>query len=182
MAQRRRRKNRRWLGKILFLMLIILAGVVCFFVWDGYFRDKGTDAPKETGNFSEEVVQTTEKETSEKTAEVIEKEEIKQYEGEDPNEANDLTGVVTYAGVVGDELVIRVNIDQYLASGSCELSLLQDGAVVYSDTVEIIDSASTATCAGFNVPVSSLNDGEIGIRIELDANGKKGMIAGEVRI
>ena len=180
MVQRRRRKNRRWFGKVLFLVLIIVAGVVCYFVWDGYFRDK--DAPRKTEKAPEEVVEVVEKKEAEQKTEVIEKEEIKQYEGEDPNEANDLTGVVTYAGVIGGELVIRVNIDQYLASGNCGLSLLQDGAVVYSDIVEIIDSASTATCAGFNVPMNSLSDGEIGIRIELDANGKKGMIAGEVGI
>lgn len=179
MAQRRR-KNKRWFGRVLFLILIIAAGVVCYFVWDGYFRDKGVEEPKDT---QEKVVeQITEKEKQEQKIEVVEKEEIKQYEGENPNVANDLTGVVTYAGMVGSELVIRVNIDQYLAGGSCKLALLQDGAVVYSDVVEIIDSASTSTCAGFNVPAANLSDGEAGIRIELEANGKKGIIAGEVEL
>ena len=181
MAHRRRRRNKRWLGKVLFLVLIIVAGVVCCLVWDNYFRDK---TPEKPGNNSKETPKEEEvkKSEPEQETEVVEKEKVKQYEGEDPNVADDLTGVVTYAGVSGNELIIRVNIDQYLAEGSCRLTLLQDGAVVYNDTAEIIDSASTATCAGFNVPVTNLGSGETGIRIELDASGKRGVIAGEVEL
>ena len=181
MAHRRRRRSKRWLGKVLFLVLIIVAGVVCYLVWDNYFRDK---APEKPGDNSRETtkVEEVKKSEPEQETEVVEKEKVKQYEGEDPNVADDLTGVVTYAGVNSNELMIRVNIDQYLAGGSCKLTLLQDGAVVYSDTAEIIDSASTATCAGFNVPVANLSSGETGIRIELDASGKRGVIVGEVEL
>ena len=181
MAHRRRRRSKRWLGKVLFLVLIIVAGVVCYLVWDNYFRDK---TPEKPGDNSKETtkVEEVKKSEPEQETEVVEKEKVKQYEGEDPNVADDLTGVVTYAGVNGNELMIRVNIDQYLAGGSCKLTLLQDGAAVYSDTAEIIDSASTATCAGFNVPVANLSSGETGIRIELDASGKRGVIAGEVEL
>jgi len=179
MAQRRRRKNRRWLGKILFLMLVAAAIIVCYFVWDSYFKNKETEVPAKEPS---EVVQVVEEKEPEKKAETIEKEKVEQYDGEDPNTASSLTGAVTYAGVIGGELVIRVNIDQYLAGGECTLSLLQDGAVVYTDTVEIIDSASTATCAGFNVLKDRLGSGDTGIRIELNADGKNGVIAGEVEL
>ena len=182
MAHRRRRRSKKWLGRILILILIIVAIVVGYFVWDSYFKDKkpeeGGNNPKETTKVEDKKEEKIEKQEDE----VVEKEKVKQYEGEDPNVANDLTGVVTYAGVAGSELIIRVNIDQYLAEGNCRLSLLQDGAVVYSDTAEIIDSASTATCAGFNIPTVNLGAGEMGIRIELEANDKRGVIAGEVEL
>ena len=41
------------------------------------------------------------------------KDKYDEYAGEDPNEREDLTGVVTYAGVNGNNLMIRVNIDQH---------------------------------------------------------------------
>ena len=180
MTQRRRR-NKRWIGKVVFLVLIILAGVICYFVWDNYFRDKET---QEVGGELDEIVDMVEKNETkqEQEVEVVEKEEIKQYEGEDPNKIEELTGVITYAGVAGDNFLIRVNIDQYLSDGTCELSLMQDGGVVYSDVVEIIDSASTATCAGFNVPVTRLDAGDIGITIRMVSGDREGTINGRAEL
>lgn len=177
MAQKRKRKNKRWLEIALFLVLLIVAGIVCYLVWDNYFRDE-----EGTNDVPQEITVEEEIETPEQEIEIVQKEEIKQYEGEDPNEASDLTGVVTYTGVVSGELVIRVNIDQYLVSGRCELALSRDGVIIYNDVAEIVDSAATATCAGFNIPSADLGNGETEIRIILDADGKKGTIIGRVEL
>lgn len=164
---------------MIFLALLAGAGAVCYFVWDGYFRDKSGDAVEDldAANVVTVTTQTTEKAQGDET-EVVEKEKVIQYDGEDPNLAEGLTGAITYAGVSGDVLMIRVNIDQYLAGGSCVLSVAEFGEVIYTDTAEIVDSAATATCEGFNVPVAAIGEGEFVITVNLESGGKTGVISG----
>ena len=180
MAQKRRKnkKNKKILSVVLFLVLFVVAGAVAYFVWDGYFReDKKEDEDSEVVDEVEEVEEGGKGAVEE---EMIEKEPVVQYEGSDPNEAEGLTGVITYAAVNGDNLMIRVNIDQYLDGGSCELNLVQ-GGVKYSDSVSI-SSVATATCEGFNVPVSKLGSGNYQIIIRISSGDKTGTIKGEVNI
>ncbi len=178
MAQKRRKnkKNKKILSVVLFLVLFVVAGAVAYFMWDGYFReDKKEDEDSEIVEEVEEI-----EEGGKGAGEVIEKEPVVQYEGDDPNEAEELTGVITYAAVNGDNLMIRVNIDQYLEDGSCELNLVQ-GGVKYSDTADI-SSVTTATCEGFNVPVGKLGSGNYQIVIKISSGGKTGTIKGEVNV
>ncbi len=182
MAQRRRRKNKKWLGTFLFLVLLVIAGVICYLVWDNYFRDKGEDVDEEKSKTVAVQVVDGDEEIENEKVEVVEKEKTEQYDGEDPNIKSELTGVITYAGVMGSELVIRVNIDQYLAEGGCYLVLSKDGAVIYDAIVEIVDSAATATCAGFNVPVAGLGEGSLDIVIDMRSGDKEGTISGRVEL
>ena len=185
MAQKRRKnkKNRKILSVVLFLILFIAALVVSYFVWDAYFRDD-----KKEDESSETVVEEEVEEQKEDTEDVkedvleLEKEPVAQYEGTSPNKVEGLTGVVTYAAVSGGNLIIRVNIDQYLNSGECMLLLATAGNTVYSNTAPIIGSATTATCEGFNVPVNLLEAGQYSITVEIESGGKKGTIRGEVGI
>ena len=107
---------------------------------------------------------------------------VEQYEGEDPNTQNDLSGVVTYAAVSNGILAIRANIDQYLEEGKCELILKRNDATIYSSIANIINSASTATCEGFDVPVEGLGGGKVDIIINLSAGERSGSIRGEVNL
>ncbi|MBQ2660603.1 hypothetical protein IJF93_00810 [Candidatus Saccharibacteria bacterium] len=186
MAQKRKRKNgsKKWAYWILMVMLFVGAGVVCYFVWDVYFKVKDDSGNKDAEVSQEETKdEMKDEEKSEGEIETApEKEKVVQYEGEDPNTAEVLSGVMTYAGVSGDSLMIRVNIDQYLSGGSCGLSLLKDGVEEYSDVSAIVDSAATSTCEGFDVPVSELDSGLYQIVINLDADGKTGAIKGEAKV
>ncbi|MBQ3348008.1 hypothetical protein IJG90_00585 [Candidatus Saccharibacteria bacterium] len=184
-AATRRKRNRKWLKWVVFLVLLIVAGVICYLVWDGYFRDKDegeVDTSTEQVVAKEEKVTKAKQEVTEKVEEVVEKEKVVQYEGEDPNTKEQLTGVITYAGVSGEYLMIRVNIDQYLAGGTCILRLMNGGSEVYSDTAGIVDAAATATCEGFNVPVAELLGGNLGVVIEVSSGEKSGKITGEVSL
>ena len=176
MAQKRK-NSKKWIFWVLMVVLFVAAAVVCYLVWSNYFRDKKEDKPTEEQSLVEKY---EEKKVEEKEEETAEKEKVVQYEGEDPNTQEELTGVVTYAGVNGNNLMIRVNIDQYLESGSCELSLMQNG-VAYSDVANIVGSAATATCEGFNVPVSGLG-GDYEIVIKISSGDKTGTINGKVKI
>ena len=178
---KRRRRNKKWLKAILFLILIIVAGVVCFLVWDSYFKDDNSEVESEV--IEQPIVEQgkTEAESEvEESVEVVEKEEVLQYDGADPNESVDLTGVITYTNVANGVLTIRVNIDQYISSGSCELILVRGGAEIYSETVQMIDSASTSTCKGFDISMDGLGSGSTSIIINLSGDNKNGVISGEV--
>ena len=168
------------------MILLVVAGVVVFLVWDNYFNDK-----KENKQEGQEVEQVEKKESATKAEngddgkdeaeKAVEQKKVPQYDGDDPNTAEELSGVVTYAGVSGGALMVRVNIDQYLDNGKCELNLIQSGNVVHSSAVEIVGGASTASCAGFDVPVAGLS-GNYEIVVKLEAGGKRGTIRGEVSV
>ena len=111
----------------------------------------------------------------------VEKEPVIQYSGDNPNDSEVISGAITYASVSNDNLVIRVNIDQYISEGNCTLSLVGTNTSVI-DTARVIDSASTSTCEGFNVPLSKIKDQSIDIYIEVQSSTKTGVIKGEATI
>jgi len=114
--------------------------------------------------------------------EEVEKKKVVQYEGDDPNKSDELAGVITYAGVNNGVLMIRVSIDQYLTSGTCNLTLNRNGTTIYNSDANILGDVSTATCEGFDIPVAELGSGDVDININLSADGKSGAIRGEVGI
>lgn len=186
MAKKRKQKNIvKWVVRGFLLVLLIAAGVIVYLVWDNYFNDK-KDEPKpaessETTEVADEKDEKKSEEGESAETELVNK-EVKQYEGENPNSAEGLTGVITHAGVSGANLVIRVNIDQYLESGTCTLGLRKEGMNLYGAEARIVPSASTATCEGFDVPVSELESGNIRIVVYISSGGKTGEINGEVSI
>ncbi|MBR5046544.1 hypothetical protein IKX73_02885 [Candidatus Saccharibacteria bacterium] len=182
----KRRRNKRNFYWLVFLILLLIAGVIGYKVWEGYFKTDGS-SPEEMSSVKEKEEKKNDDEavntgTDDNVEEEPLEKKVEQYDGNNPNANNELTGVITFAGVSGDYLIVRVNIDQFLMDGSCELKLIREGSNIYSDTVEIIDSASTATCKGFNVPINNLGKGKININILLTAEGKTGIIKGEVTL
>lgn len=194
MAQKR--KNRRkWVYWLVIVLLLVAAGVIIYLVWNSYFRPKNSDIREDNvvkvADDKVEKDNKVDKDDAEQNNNGIggntdeverekEKEQVAAYEGDNPNYNNQLTGALTYAGVNGGILVIRVNIDQYLDSGTCRLSL--GGGTEYSDVVNVVSSASTSTCEGFDIPVSNLASGTYKITIDLNSGDKKGIIEGEVSV
>lgn len=192
---KRRRKNKKLIYGIVILVLLIIAGVVTYAVWNAYFN-KGVDdgGEQETSEIDQKEEDKKEdkeddkadgEESGEEVVEIErekEKESVAAYEGSDPNKSGELTGVLTYAAVSGDYLMIRVNIDQYLGGGSCEIALTKNGGVVYRETANIVSAASTAACEGFNVPVSAVGAGDFRVEIRLNSGDKTGVIKGAVSI
>lgn len=185
----RRKRSKRWVSWLFFIVLLIVAGCVIYFVWDSYFNDEEDDSLNNNATDTEVIIDDSEKtvdvessETDGLVEEGTEKEKVPQYDGSDPNSAEELSGAITYAGVQDGVLMIRMNIDQYLNSGECELTLKKAGATIYSSIAKIIGSASTSTCEGFDVPIGGLGGGKIEININLKADSKKGTIRGEVDV
>ena len=182
MAQKgRQRKSKKWITAIIFLVLIAAAGVMCYFVWDAYFKPK--PKPKEDDSVVEIADNKKEEDKIEvKSEDPVEKPKIEQYDGNDPNTSASLTGALTYVGVTNGNLRLRVNIDQYLSSGSCNLVLSRNGSQIYSDSASIVDSASTSTCEGFDIATSALGSGNLLISISISSGGKTGTITGEATV
>lgn len=183
----KRKRNFRWIKWLLFLVLVVGAVVVIILVKNN-FDGKTENNTKQTTNVDNKTEdkkseEKSENKSDEKTEESQKSEEkAPQYEGESPNKSESLTGLITYADVVNDELVIRVNIDQFLQSGNCNLTMSRNGVTHYSQTVGIQESVTTSTCDGYKIPVSALPKGDLSIEINLDSDGKSGKITGRVRI
>lgn len=184
MATRKNKKmNKKLICGMVVLFIIVAAGVTGGLMWN-QARNNDNGPKPEVPNVEERKDNDIEEPTEgeELTSTGVEKEAIVQYDGENPNEAEDLSGVVTYAGVVDDRLMIRLNIDQYLDSGECELTLSRDGATIYTSIANIVGGPATATCEGFDVPVSELGGGNLQININLSAGERRGSVRGEVNI
>ncbi len=103
------------------------------------------------------------------------------YEGADPNQGETITGSLTTARFDGNKLLVRVNIDQYLSSGTCQLTLT-NGANQLEKTARLIPSASTSTCEGFDIDSAELSNfsRSINININLTSGDKTGVITGVI--
>lgn len=178
---KKQKKNKKWLYWLMMLVLFVLAAVIVYLVWNAYFKEKeeGQDL-----NVVEETVEVEEKDEPEKEedVEMPYKPKVEQYDGEDPNGSDELSGVITYAEVNGEYLTIRMNIDQYLDSGECRLDLMRGGSIVHEEVTEIVGNVSTASCAGFDVPISIVGGGVVDIEIHLESDGKMGVVRGEANI
>ena len=104
---------------------MIVATVIAVVVKQNYFGDNGEEKVAQndtTGKVVQEVKQKDE-DTSDNKVEDGEKSKVQQYEGEDPNRKDALTGAITYVVVNDGRLMVRVNIDQFLDEGKCKMEL-----------------------------------------------------------
>ena len=82
-----------------------------------------------------------------------------QFDGDDPNDSPQLTISINYIGVSDKSLLVRTTIDQTISSGTCRLVLSRTGAPSITKLAEVTANPSSATCTGFDVPISELSSG-----------------------
>lgn len=177
MPKKNKNKNNRPIILFLLSFILVLSGAYYFAV---FRKDKpglsNTDEVASSDNEVSSVIEPPEDSSSSIDVEKKDKTPVK-YDGEDPNSLDGITGLVTYSGINNDNLVVRVNIDQFLNSGECKISV-----GTFSESVKLIPNASTSTCEGFDIPLSSLSDegGEYKFVIELSSGDKTGTIEGSI--
>lgn len=173
-----KRKNKKYI--ILTVAILITATAILGFI---YLKKAQTpeNPTLSTERFTEpdntQISKTNESENSNPDA----KKEIKNIEGPDPQTLEKLSGTITYSGVVGQMLVIRTNIDQFISEGSCNLKLSNNTAVIEKQST-LVTNPSSSTCDGFNVPLVELSNGDWDIEITVSGNNKSGTIKGKVSI
>ena len=192
-SQKKSRKNKVIVWSLFFLVLIILAGVIVYQILkDNQSRSKTPSLAESTQNIENKIEKTNipeaktinnEDGTPEDAAAGRTPKTPEKYEGQDVNQLEKLTGTITYSAKAANFYRIRVNIDQFLKlPGTCMLSVISDGKVVYTDYVNIISNPSSGSCKGFDIPLTKLSPGEYNIKIEVNANQKTGIIEGKVTI
>lgn len=111
-------------------------------------------------------------------------EKVVQFEGEDPNDLDELTGFITLRSVSGGKLTVVASIDQYLTSeSSCRLALKDSaGAEVLSVGPQSVTAEATSSvCGPFTADVSRLS-GTYTIDITITSPDKTGHITSEINI
>ena len=191
-ATRRQRKNKAPIFIIFFFILAIIATIIVLKIFK-IIDQKGK--PSSNSETTEIVRQKTDQPSANIENQPIHTEDgtkedaeagrtpktPEQYEGQDVNQLDKLTGAITYSEKSGDKYRIRVNINQFLKlPGACKLTITSASTIVYTQTVSIISNPSSGSCEGFDIPLSSIPSGDLNVKIEVNANQKTGLIEGRI--
>lgn len=191
-AIRKQRRNKAPIFIIFFFILAIIATIIVLKIFK-IIDQKGK--PSSNSESAEIVHQKTDQPSTNNENQSIHTEDgtredaeagrtpktPEQYEGQDVNQLNKLTGTITYSEKSGDKYRIRVNINQFLKlPGTCKLTITSASTVVYTQTVSIISNPSSGSCEGFDIPLSGIPSGDLNIKIEVNANQKTGLIEGRI--
>jgi len=187
-------KTKQTISKILIILVIvisayvILAKVFSFFPFESK-TTHNTQTPASSDNNtkqSSEKAPTTPNSSDSTAHKATDQSKTPiQNEGQDPNQANDITGYISNKTVntQSKKLTIRVTINQFLhTTGKCTLTLT-NGSKTLTYTAPTADNPSSATCQGFDVSLEQLSAGKWSIKIKVEADNKTGIINGsEVEI
>lgn len=172
---------------------IIIAAAVAALIIGATAYYFAVNAPKETNLTGLDQInktQTSEQQSLEPTDQHLngsdatveaEKDYPKQYEGSNINSSANLTGVISDKSVTGDMLILRTTINQFLSSGSCELTLA-NGTKTISRSSGIIQNPSSSSCEGFDIPVTELGSGTWNVEIKVTSGDRTGLLKDSVNI
>lgn len=101
---------------------------------------------------------------------------------EPANSPNNL--LITVNTIINENtLYIRTTISELLGAGSCTLTLSnKPNSKPITLTSKIINSASTSSCDGWDIPLNTLNSGTWQLRIDVTSGNQSGNVSREVNI
>lgn len=105
---------------------------------------------------------------------------IIQYEGENPNQLEYLTGLITYADIVDGRLTAMVSIDQYLGTGVCRANLKSGDQIVASVDQVVEADASTSHCGPIEIDLSGISGGKYQLEVTISSDNKTGVLTTNV--
>lgn len=159
---------------VICILLFLLAGLAVY-----WFLVRHTDSENEA------VVPTeTTEEAAEEEITITENEEEAgpaQFEGEDPNQASELSGYISHASAERGILRVNTTINQSLTDGTCTLIMTDETGEEANFTADIVMDVTTAMC-NFEENVDTLNPGTWQLEILLESGDKIGTIKGSVEI
>ena len=183
----RRRDNRLGIILLAILVIICIIGLICFFAKSQQASDDSAQESVPANDSSASIAPTstdTDASTKDNQSAIVANAGDKtpvQNEGTNPNLSETITGIVSYASTTSDKAIIRINIDQFITAGTCNI-LMTNGDLSYSDIANVMADASTSTCAGFDIPLSKLSSGTWNITVNISSGDKTGIISGKIDI
>lgn len=174
----KRRKN-----KVLTIIIIAVIAIALFLVYWFVIKtdDKADNTADNTTTNNTKQVEVDSDDTSTINTDNNASKPTEQTSPEQNNTGNEISGYVTSKNIDGNVLRIRVQINELLASGQCELKLSKSGMTV-TKTAGVYNSASISTCEGFDVPISELSAGNWTITINVTSGSRSGAINDEVSV
>lgn len=172
------------------LIILVLTAAYLLITWqlrvfpfkDTNLHSNVNSEPK-TQSYNQETIENVPSTDHNNSNTEAEKDLPTQYEGENPNISETLTGSINYKSVIDNKLVVRVTINQLLSSGSCTLRLARSSdQKIVTKQAAIIPNPSSATCEGFDVPVSELGSGQWSIEINITSSDRTGTLKEEVTL
>lgn len=182
----KRKKDRIW-RTIVALILVLFGG---FLIWNYFIRPNKPNPPDninntndtERLNLNDDIEPNEDNNSMTKPRIDSDGKTPVQYEGDNPNTAQDFTGFITNKSVnsTSGQLTIRLTIDQLVQpAGTCTLELASTtSSATVTKTAPTVDNPSSSSCQGFDIPLSELSSGKWRIKVQVKNNSKSGEIDG----
>lgn len=184
-------KKRNIAKTILIVILVILllagTGVASFFITKAISDARENQGTSQTDSSSTDSSKqdsstsggsTSDESKSEDTEDATTDQTPAQYDGDNPNKAESLSGLITYAGVSEGSFLVNVSIDQYV-SGNCDI-ILENAAGQTNTYSTVITAGPTSGFCSYEGPIPAA--GAWKITVKINGNGKTGTVTGEVNI
>lgn len=189
MRVKQKKSPKKVIAIVSVIVLLLAGGVFAYFTLISPDKSK-TDSPDDSKKNSQttdekngsDTNQTNDKDTTKpKDEDENENKTPVQYEGDNPNSSNTLTGIINYKAVVDGNLTLRNTINQMLSSGTCTLTLTSNGRTV-TRTANIIQNPSSSSCEGFSIPVTELGSGTWNINLAVNSGDRTGLFKDSISI
>ncbi len=157
------------------IVLVVIAFISLVIIW----LTSGGESEVIENNRQPDNISQTEKQPVQDSTNV--KPDVIQYEGESPNDLDELTGQIRYMQQSDGFLTTSVMINQYLsANGTCTITLTgRKTGKVYSATSIAEPDVTTSTCGLLKVALHDAVSDYYDVEIKLEGDGKKGTIKAE---
>lgn len=184
-----KQKNTPWYQRAWVITIFVVLGIACivaliiFVVKPGQTNTQEDKTSSSIGNDKNPTTDTPIK-NNQTTDDEEGPEKTIQYEAENPNRLNELSGFITSALQDDTNLYINAMIAQYLeADTTCSLTLKGTNTdFTYTSTVRALPDVTTSNCEEFIVPITNLVPDYYQITIDLSSAEKQGIITGGVQV
>lgn len=162
------------------LLLVLLLSIYVFFANErGIWPFSKKDTPTSISNLIDYTKPSSEQaEAGAAVKENIANEQTNQKSTSDTSVPVEITSVNTS----GSTLLVRAIVHTVSDSGSCKLSIQQNGVVIYSDEANLQALAGSSSCKGFNVPLSSLKSGKHMVTVKYSNGASTGEASREISL
>jgi len=172
-------KKKKVIVILVVIAIIIITGLLTFAVLEkrGFFGDKQDNSKIEKTDNTDKNRETSNYNSSDNDKE----KPVNDPQQNANNQSPDIDGFITSTNISYEILTIRTQINELLPEGTCSL-VLSNSQKSLTRNSNLINSATSSSCYGFDVPISELANGNWQIKITISSGQRIGIISGEVVI